>query len=72
MRSVVNISLPPSLLKEVNKEVKAGGFASKSEFFRQLLRSYREAKLLAELRESQREFDEGKGILLRSLDDLDN
>ncbi len=71
MRSIVNISLPPSLLKEVNKEVKEGGFASKSEFFRQLLRSYREAKLLAEVRASQKEFAKGKGIRLKSVDDLD-
>jgi len=71
MRSIVNISLPPSLLKEVNKEVKEGGFASKSEFFRQLLRSWREARLLAEIKASQKEFAAGKGIRLKSWDDLD-
>ena len=71
MRSIVNISLPPSLLKEVQKEVKKGDYASTSEFFRQLLRSYREAKLLAEVRASQREFAKGRGIRLKSVDDLD-
>ena len=70
MRSIVNISLPPSLLKEVNKEVKEGGFASKSEFFRQLLRSWREAKLFLELEKSHREVLAGKAKLLKSLKDI--
>ncbi|HRZ30356.1 MAG TPA: ribbon-helix-helix domain-containing protein [Candidatus Paceibacterota bacterium] len=70
MRSVVNISLPPNLLKEVNREIKEGGFASKSEFFRQLLRAYREAKLFAELEKSHKEVLAGKAKLLKSLKDL--
>ena len=70
MRSIVNISLPPSLLKEVQKEVKNGGYASTSEFFRQLLRAYREAKLLSELEKSHKEVLVGKAKLLKSLKDL--
>jgi len=71
MRSIVNISLPPNLAREVKREVKRGDYASTSEFFRQLLRSWREAKLLTEIRASQKEFARGKGIRLKSVNDLD-
>lgn len=70
MRSIINISLPEIMVKTVEKEVKKGGFATKSEFFRSLIRSYEENKLLAELKESQREISVGKGKKLRSLKDL--
>lgn len=59
------------MAKEVEKEVKSGTFASKSEFFRSLLRNWQEKRLLKELRESQREVRKGKAKLLRSLADLD-
>jgi len=71
MRQVINISLPKNLSLEVDKMVKEGKFATKSEFFRDLLRMRLEGRILKDLVESQREFDEGKGKLLRSLSDLD-
>lgn len=58
------------MAKEVEKEVKTGKFASKSEFFRSLLRLWEEEKLLRAIRESQREIAAGKGKILRSLKDL--
>ena len=67
MRNIINISLPDMLAAEVEHEVKAGGFASKSEFFRHLLR---ERKLAKELGEDRREFERGKGKALKSLRDL--
>ena len=67
MRNVINISLPDMLVAEVEKEVKTGGFASKSEFFRHLLR---ERRIARELERDQREFEKGKGKTLRSLRDL--
>ncbi len=67
MRTIINISLPSELAGEVEKEVKRGKFASKSEFFRHL---FREQQLLKELRASEKEFAEGKGKLLTSLRDL--
>ncbi len=70
MRSIINISLPAILSKEVDQEIKKGNFASKSEFFRDLLRTWKEGKLLQELRESQNEILVGKGKVLRSLRDL--
>jgi len=70
MRSVINISLPKSMADTVEKEVSAGRFATKSEFFRHVVRSWEENKLLKDLRESQKEIAEGKGKVLRSLRDL--
>ena len=67
MRNVINISLPQELTKAVKKEVKAGNYASVSEFFRYLLRTH---KLAEELEKSRREFEAGKGRILRSLKDL--
>ncbi len=70
MRNIVNISLPKELNKEVEKAVKSGRYASKSEFFRDLIRLWREERLLDEIMESEKEFAEGKGKILRSLKDL--
>ena len=67
MRNVINISLPPELTKRVQREVKTGNYASVSEFFRHLLRTHELAK---ELEKSRREFEAGKGKILRSLKDL--
>lgn len=72
MRKIINISLSEELNKLVEKEVKKRKFVTKSEFFRFLLRrEQEEQRILEELKESQREFIEGKGKLLRSLADLD-
>lgn len=70
MRAIVNISLPPQLNTIVEKQVATGRFASKSEFFRNLLRMWIEGQLLKELEESRRELNEGRGKVLRSLSDL--
>lgn len=70
MRTIVNISLPVQLYTVVEKEVKTGQYASKSEFFRSLLRSWMEARIVKELEESRKELKAGKGKLLTSLSDL--
>lgn len=70
MRNIVNISLPQEMARLVEKEVKSGKFATKSDFFRTLIRAWEEKKLLDELRESQKEVTEGKGRILHSLKDL--
>ncbi len=70
MRNVINISLPENSVKFVESEVKKGKFATKSEFFRNLIRMWEEQKLLNELRESRREIAKEKGKILRSLKDL--
>ncbi len=70
MRTVVNISLPEKLNKLVDEEVRRGKFATKSEFFRSLIRLWEQGKLVEELEASRRELKSGKGKLLRSLKDL--
>lgn len=70
MRSVINISLPEKLAKDVDKVVKSGKYASKSEFFRDLLRFWQEERLSQELLESKKEISQGKGKVLKSLKDL--
>ena len=70
MRSIINISLPKSMADFVEKEVKTGKFATKSEFFRVLVRKWEEDFLLKELKEAQKDFEAGKFKKLRSLKDL--
>lgn len=45
MRKIVNISLPEHLYKDVQLAVKQGRYGTKSELFRDILRSWREGKL---------------------------
>ena len=66
----MSISLPLPLSNIVEKEVKKGNYASKSEFFRYLLRQWMENRLGSELELSRKEMKEGKGRLLKSLEDL--
>jgi len=58
------------MAQKIEKEVKEGGFMSKSEFIRDVFREWEENKLLRELKESQREIRGGKGKILKSLKDL--
>ncbi len=70
MRAVVNISLPMPMVRVVEQTVKDRSYASKSEFFRMLLRLWMEGQLKEELEESRAELRAGKGKLLRSLKNL--
>lgn len=70
MRAVVNVSLPVKLNKVVDDVISEGKYATKSEFFRSLLRMWMEGKLAGELEESRKELRSGKGKLLKSLADL--
>lgn len=71
MRTIMTISLPRQMVKTVKDEVKSGKYASASEFFRDLLREWEDKRLLAELRQSQKEIAMGRGKILRSLDELE-
>lgn len=70
MRTIVNLSLPEDLALIVDSAVNSGNYASKSEFFRALLRDWMESRLLSGLKMSQKELKSGKGKLLRSLKNL--
>lgn len=70
MRNIINISLPKELREVVEREIKKGRFATKSEFFRNLLRMWEEAEIVKDVEVSRKEFMDGKGKKLRSLRDL--
>lgn len=70
MRQIINISLPEKLSKMVDDATKDGQYASKSEFFRCLLRDWSEKQLIKELKQSQKEVKKTGGTLLKSLKDL--
>jgi Arc/MetJ-type ribon-helix-helix transcriptional regulator len=70
MRAIINISVPQEVKKEMDIAVKQGGFSTKSEFVRDLMRLWRQEQILKELRQSQQEFARGKGKILKSLKDL--
>lgn len=67
MRSIINISVPQKLKKEVEAEIKRGGYATTSEFFRDLLRLWKQQHLLEDLVASRKEISRGKGKVLQSL-----
>jgi len=70
MRKIINISLPAEMEKEVDKAVASGKYATKSDFFRHMIRLWKEEQALQEIRESQKEIAAGKGKILKSLKDL--
>jgi len=71
MRSVVNISLSKELAIDLEKAVIRGKYSSKSEFLRELIRDkLEEEDLLRRVRISQKEIEQGKGKILKSLKDL--
>ncbi len=70
MRQVINISLPPEMAKELKANFKKEGFATVSEFFRHLLRLWNTYKLAEQIKKDRKEFEAGKGKVLRSLKDL--
>lgn len=71
MRAILNISLPKPMVEEIEAEVSLGNFATKSEFFRHVLRFWKEEKLLRELNKGKAEIRAGKGVYLKSLADLE-
>lgn len=70
MRNVINISLPPQLTHLVEKTVQDRHFASKSEFFRHLLREWMAGRLARELEDGRREYRAGKAKVLKSMKGL--
>lgn len=70
MRAILNISVPQKLKDEVEQAVEQGGYASKSEFIRDLVRVWKEQTLLGNLKKSQAQISVGQGKKLKSLKDL--
>jgi len=70
MRNIVNISLPLEMVRMVKQEVKRGKYSSVSEYFRHLVRSHEENKVLASLKISRHDIAMGRAKVLRSFKDL--
>jgi antitoxin ParD1/3/4 len=49
MRATMNISLPPPLKEWVEGQIAAGGYATASEYFRQLLRAEQQRKVRGQI-----------------------
>lgn len=60
MRKVINISLPESLKEEVDQIIEKEGYASRSEFIRELVRNYKERKVIRRIRQSEKDIEEGR------------
>ena len=72
-RQVITISLPPAMVKEVRATVKKEGYASVSEYVRDLVRERERAKLAKEFKAMSRDFDRGGKKYwskIKSLDDI--
>ena len=70
MRNIVTISLPKQLDEQIEKEVKTGKFASKSEFIRSLIRLWQEEKIYRELEQGRKEIEAGLAKKFTSMKDL--
>ena len=70
MRNIMNISLPKEMVVDIKRGVKAGKFASTSEFIRHLIRLWNTEKLVRDIKQSRKEFAQGKYKVLKSLKDL--
>jgi len=70
MRDIVTLSLPKQLNNEIEKEVKSGRFASKSEFVRHLIRFWQEEKLAKEIAQSERDISAGRVRKVKSLKEI--
>lgn len=71
MRTVLNISLPPELVKEIKVVAKDYNFSSVSEFIRELALSFMaDQKLISDLEKSRRDIKAGRVQELKSWDDL--
>jgi Arc/MetJ-type ribon-helix-helix transcriptional regulator len=70
-RSVLNISMPATMARDVYESVEKEGFASVSEYVRHLFREHKKNTLAQQLKKERRDFQEGNGTLLTSLADLD-
>ena len=70
MRTIVNISVPDTVAKEIKQTAKQRGFATVSEYMRYLVRQERERELAGSLLKDKLLFEQGKGKVLKSLRDL--
>ena len=62
--------MPEETVYEIKREVKSGGYASTSEFFREAFRSWKRERFLIDIEQSRKEIAAGRGKTIKSLKDL--
>lgn len=62
MRNIINISMPKEMKDFINKEIEEKQYSSVSEFFRMLIRNYKEEELLKILQKSKNTIKNTKKI----------
>lgn len=70
MRTIINISVPEQLNKEVEEAVKEGNYASKSEFFRDAFRAWKRQRLLQDVEQARQDILSGKAKTYSSVKEL--
>ncbi|OGY59166.1 MAG: hypothetical protein A3B23_00385 [Candidatus Colwellbacteria bacterium RIFCSPLOWO2_01_FULL_48_10] len=63
--------MPEKLRQQMESAVKEGNYASTSEFIRHLLRLWKDQEILKDIRQSEKEYKQGKFKVLKSVKDLD-
>lgn len=62
--------MPPKLFSKVESVVREHHYSSISEFIRDAIRAWEDEQLYRSVLQSEKEFAQGKGKKLRSLEDL--
>ncbi len=62
--------MPPKLFSRIESVISEYNYSSVSEFIRDAIRAWEEEQLYQSVLQSEKEFAQGKGKLLRSLKDL--
>ncbi len=67
---MTSVVVPQKLRKEFSSALRKGRYESEEDFFADLLRLWKENRLLDELKTSRKEIASGKGKVLKSLKNL--
>jgi putative addiction module CopG family antidote len=70
MRSIINISMPAELKKEIELAVKEGNYASKSEFIRDAIRALKRQRIVEEIEQAEQDILSGKAKLYTSVKEM--
>jgi Arc/MetJ-type ribon-helix-helix transcriptional regulator len=70
MRKARTISLTEELSKYVDQQVKTRGYASSSEYLRDLIRKEKELEIINDVKKSEEDFKAGRFVRAKSMRDL--
>jgi Arc/MetJ-type ribon-helix-helix transcriptional regulator len=69
-RKVMSISITPEIAKRIDGILSEGQYISKSELFRDMLRSWEDSRIRFQVENSRKEIIKGRTKALKSLKDL--